>query len=112
MQHNAKLLGGIFFMPENYDDLISEMGQYETVAGNSPQGGQLSKEEFAAKMKAERDRLSELANTTVPRWRHHHDSVAPYCRPKTTGNLYSHLETDDLLNASRLMDASDSISPP
>ena len=49
-------------MPENYDDLFAEVEQDRAPA--EPQGGQLSKEEFAAKMKAERERLSELAGQT------------------------------------------------
>ncbi|MCL2343068.1 MAG: hypothetical protein FWC62_04100 [Firmicutes bacterium] len=49
-------------MPENYDDLFAEVEQDRAPA--EPQGGQLSKEEFAAKMKAERDGLSELASQT------------------------------------------------
>jgi hypothetical protein len=52
-------------MPENYDDLISEMGQEpETTAASESQNAQLSKEDFAARMKAERDGLSELAGST------------------------------------------------
>ena len=49
-------------MSENYDDLFAEVEQDHAPA--EPQGGQLSKEEFAAKMKAERESLSELANQT------------------------------------------------
>ena len=52
-------------MPENYDNLIEEFGQPAPEAP-PPQyeGQQLSKEEFAAKMKAERDSVSELASNT------------------------------------------------
>ena len=41
---------------ENYDNLIEELGQ--------PKSPTVSKEEFAAKMKAERDGVSELASNT------------------------------------------------
>jgi len=48
-------------MQENYDDLFTQ----EPEASEEPQqGGPLSKEEYAAKMKAQRDGLSELANQT------------------------------------------------
>lgn len=49
-------------MFENFDDLIVEAGQ--TPAANTPQNGDASKEAFAARMKAERDGLSELAMNT------------------------------------------------
>lgn len=51
-------------MPENYDDLIVEMRQDPEPAAAAPQDNPLSKEAFAAKKKAERESLSELANRT------------------------------------------------
>jgi hypothetical protein len=51
-------------MPDNYDDLIHEMGKEPESTAAEPQSGQLSKEEFAAKKQAERESLSELANKT------------------------------------------------
>ena len=52
-------------MSDNYDDLIEQMEQKpEPTAADEPQRGQESKEEFAARMKAERDNLSALANKT------------------------------------------------
>ena len=50
-------------MPENYDDLFEEM-ESEPTAEGEPQSGPQSKEEFAARMKAARDNLTELANQT------------------------------------------------
>ena len=51
-------------MPENYDNLIEEFGQPEPTPPPQNSGQQLSKEEFAAKMKQERDSVSELASNT------------------------------------------------
>jgi len=48
-------------MPENYDDLITNEPETKTEA--APQNGRLSNEEYAAKMKANRDNLSSLANS-------------------------------------------------
>jgi hypothetical protein len=48
-------------MPENYDDLFTETKQPDVSATLQPQGSQLSKEDYAATMRAERDSLSELA---------------------------------------------------
>lgn len=50
-------------MPENYDDLFIENEQSNAQA--TPQSKELSKEEFAAKMKSERESLSTLANETA-----------------------------------------------
>ena len=53
-------------MLENYDELIVEMGQQEPDYTDIPQGAEMTpaqKEQFAARMKAERDNLSELAMT-------------------------------------------------
>jgi len=51
-------------MSENYDNLIMEMNQPEPPPMPEPSNPQLSKDEFAAKMKAYRDNVSELANNT------------------------------------------------
>jgi hypothetical protein len=57
-------------MPDNYDDLITQIGQEPEPTAAEPQGDrssageQLSKEEFAAKMKEQRENLSELAGQT------------------------------------------------
>jgi hypothetical protein len=50
-------------MPENYDDLIAQAGQSEPEPATPPQE-RLSDEDYAAKKKAERDDLSEVANQT------------------------------------------------
>lgn len=54
-------------MNENYDDLITGMAQNDAERkqdSQSSMGGQLSKEEFAAKKQAERENLSGLAMKT------------------------------------------------
>ncbi len=53
-------------MTDNYDDLIAGMEQEEAQTEQSERGagGELSKEEFAAKKQAERESLSELAMKT------------------------------------------------
>jgi hypothetical protein len=71
MQPNATHLGtklklqeGNIFMPDNYDDLIAQTGQEQEPQAVAEPQSQLSKEEFAAKMKEQRESLSELANQT------------------------------------------------
>jgi hypothetical protein len=51
-------------MPDNYDDLIAQTGQEPESTAAESQGNQLSKEDFAAKMKEQRESLSELAGKT------------------------------------------------
>jgi hypothetical protein len=51
-------------MNDNYDDLIAGLGQEDTPTSEQQTSGELSKEEFAEKKKAERESLSGLAMET------------------------------------------------
>ena len=74
-------------MQENFDDLFTNEGQYKTQG--APQYEQLSKEDFAAKMKAEREKLLGLAETTATSIAENSESFQSYLKTLSRFERYS-----------------------